>query len=108
MSPLLFRLQHLSGLEVKHSAQNHNDIAMYLSSPKFWQKHKSFSHKKYCSVTVCPVMMLTILNYTPDAVVPLNTEQEAPMVEIGVTDLEGGSNHFSQEVTNVQVPPTSM
>ena len=53
-------------------------------------------------------MMLTILNYTPDAVVPLNTEQEAPMVEIGVTDLEGGSYHFSQEVTNVQVPPTPM
>ena len=53
-------------------------------------------------------MMLTILNYTPDAVVPLNTEQEAPMVEIGVTDLQGGSYHFSQEVTNVQVTPTSM
>jgi len=81
---------------------------MYLSSPKLWLQRKGFSHTKYCRITVCPVMMLTILNYTPDALVPLNTEQEAPKVEIGVTDLEGGSYHFSQQVTNVQVPPTPM
>ena len=46
--------------------------------------------------------MLTIPYHFPDAVVPL-TKQEAPMVEIMETDLQGGSYHFSQEVMHVQV-----
>ena len=72
---------------------------MYLNSPAFWQKHKGFSHAKYCSITVCLVLMLTISYHIPDAVVPLNTKQEAPMVEITETDLQGGSYHFSQQVS---------
>ena len=47
--------------------------------------------------------MLTIPYHIPDAVVPLNTKQEAPMVEITETDLQGGSCHFSQQVMHVQV-----
>ena len=47
--------------------------------------------------------MLTIPNHIPDAVVPLNTKQEAPMVEIMETDLQGGSYHFSQHVMDVQL-----
>ena len=43
--------------------------------------------------------MLTISYHIPDAVVPLNTKQEAPMVEITETDLQGGSYHFSQQVS---------
>ena len=43
--------------------------------------------------------MLTIPNYIPDAVVPLNTKQEAAMVEIVETDPQGGSYHFSQQVS---------
>ena len=51
---------------------------------------------------VCPVLMLNIPNHTPDAVVPLYTQQEAPMVTTE-TDLQGGSYHFSQQVMHVQV-----
>jgi len=47
---------------------------------------------------VFPVLKLTIPNHTPDAVVPLNTEQEAPVIEITETDLQGGGYHFSQQV----------
>ena len=76
---------------------------MYLSLPKFWQKHKGFSNARYYSITVCLVLMLTIPYHIPDAVVPLNTKQETPIVDITETDLQGGSYHFSQQVRHVQV-----
>ena len=47
--------------------------------------------------------MLTIPYHIPDAVVPLNTKQETPIVDITETDLQGGSYHFSQQVRHVQV-----
>ena len=51
---------------------------------------------------VCSVLMLNIPTHTPDAVVPLNTKEEAPVVTTE-TDLQGGSYHFSQQVMHVQV-----
>ena len=37
---------------------------------------------------------------------PLTAEQEAAMMEIGVTDLQCGSYHFSQQVTHLQLQCT--
>ena len=47
----------------------------------------------------CAQLTLVVPSYLPDAVLPLTAQQEASMVEIGVTDLQCGSYHFSQQVT---------
>ena len=48
----------------------------------------------------CAQLTLLVPSYLPDAVLPLTAQQEASMVEIGVTDLQCGSYHFSQQVTH--------
>jgi len=47
----------------------------------------------------CAQLTLLVPSYLPDAVFPLTAQQEASMVEIGVTDLQCRSYHFSQQVT---------
>ena len=46
----------------------------------------------------CVQLSLTVPSYIPDEVFPLTAEQEAAVVEIGVTDLQCGSYHFFQQV----------
>jgi len=48
----------------------------------------------------CAQLTLLVPSYLPDALLPLTAQQEASMVEIGVTDLQCGSYHFSQQVTH--------
>ena len=50
----------------------------------------------------CVQLSLTIPSYVPDEVFPLTAEQEAAVAEIGVTDLQCGSYHFSQQVGNYE------
>ena len=48
----------------------------------------------------CAQLTLLVPSYLPDAVLPLTAQQEASMVKMGVTDLQCGSYHFSQQVTH--------
>ena len=48
----------------------------------------------------CAQLTLVVPSYLPDAVLPLTAQQETSMVEIGVTDLQCRSYHFSQQVTH--------
>ena len=49
----------------------------------------------------CVQLTLTVPSYIPDEVFPLTAEQEAAVAEIGVTDLQCGSYHFSQQVRDL-------
>ena len=46
----------------------------------------------------CVQLTLVVPSYFPDAAFPLTSEQEAAMTEMGVTDLQCGSYHFSRQV----------
>jgi len=48
----------------------------------------------------CAQLTLLVPSYLPDAVFPLTAQQEAFMVEIGVTHLQCRSYHFSHQVTH--------
>ena len=50
----------------------------------------------------CVQLTLTIPSHIPDVVFPLTAEQEAGVVEMGVTDLQCGSYHFAHQVSNLQ------
>ena len=47
----------------------------------------------------CVQLTLTIPSYISEELFPLTTEEEMNLMEMGVTDLQCGSYHFSQQVT---------
>jgi len=47
----------------------------------------------------CVQLTLTIPIYISEAHFPLTAEEEMNLLEMGVTDLQCGSYHFSQQVT---------
>ena len=48
----------------------------------------------------CVQLTLTIPSYISEELFPLTTEEEMNLMEMGVTDLQCGSYHFSQQVTH--------
>ena len=46
----------------------------------------------------CVQLTLNVPSYIPDAVFPINYQQEEAMMENGVIELQCGSYHFSQQV----------
>lgn len=51
----------------------------------------------------CVQLTLTVPSYIPDAVFPINSQQEADMMKIGVIELQCGSYHFSQKVGHIRL-----
>lgn len=61
-----------------------------------------------CSVeNGCVQLTILVPNDIPEEVFPLTTEQEAAMRDMGVTDIQCGSYHFSCEVFHLCMNPSS-